>query len=72
MRNPHKLPRKAYCNGCDFTFPKMHLLRNHRIGDRCGGRFLPIADRMQINKIRKAREDLDREMQAIRKAAERR
>ena len=41
MRNPYHKPRKAYCTGCGVTFPKMHVMINHRRLHRCGGRFLP-------------------------------
>jgi len=34
-------PRCAYCTGCGVTFPKMHVMINHRRLHRCGGRFLP-------------------------------
>lgn len=67
MRKPGKLPRRAYCNGCDHTYPKMHLLRDHRRTDRCGGRFLSAEERAQVDKLRLAREALDREMRAIKK-----
>jgi hypothetical protein len=60
MRNPDKSPRKAYCTGCGVTFEKMHILINHRRTDRCGGRFLPDADRVHLDKLRKIREEYAR------------
>lgn len=60
MRNPSKTPRKAYCTGCGIIFPKMHTLINHRRTERCGGRFLPEAYRVHLDKLRKIREELDR------------
>lgn len=44
-------PRKAYCTGCGKTFPKMHLLMNHRGTFRCGGRFLLVEEQNLINRI---------------------
>lgn len=41
-------PRKAYCTGCGVTFPKMHLLMNHRGTFRCGGRFLPVEEQQAL------------------------
>lgn len=69
MRNPYKTPRKAYCTGCGVTFPKIHNLRNHRNTDRCGGRFLPPEEFIHLMNLRKAREDLDRELRQIREIA---
>ena len=60
MRNPDKQPRRAYCTGCGNTFEKMHILRNHRRTDRCGGRFLPEAERLHLMKLRLIREEQDR------------
>lgn len=51
-------PRAAYCTGCGITFPKMHILFNHRRDYRCGGRFLPIPERAMVNKLRLEREEL--------------
>lgn len=45
MRNPNKTPRRAFCTGCTVTFPKMHLMINHRRTFRCGGRFLSREER---------------------------
>lgn len=45
MRNPHHIPRVAYCTGCGKIFDKMHLMINHRRTFRCGGRFLPDDER---------------------------
>ena len=66
MRNPYKLPRKAYCTGCGVTFEKMHILINHRRTDRCGGRFLPPEERAHVDKLRLAREAVERELRRIR------
>lgn len=52
MRNPYKLPRAAHCIGCGYTFDKMHLMINHRRNDRCGGRFLPDAERLLYNEAK--------------------
>ena len=52
-----KKARAAYCTGCGNTFPKMHIMINHRRTDRCGGRFLPIPERRLINVLRLERED---------------
>ena len=52
-----KNPRAAYCTGCGVTFPKMHLLRNHRNSFRCGGRFLPADERRMVDVLRLERED---------------
>lgn len=70
MRNPHKKPRVAYCTGCGIIFEKMHFLRNHRITDRCGGRFLSPEEAIHLYNLRKAREAVDRELRAIRKAVQ--
>lgn len=40
MRNPHKIPRVAFCTGCGRIFDKMFKLRNHRHTFRCGGLWL--------------------------------
>lgn len=66
MRNPNKTPRTAYCTGCGNIFPKMHELRNHRRTDRCGGRFLSTEEFMHLMALRKAREDVERELRRIR------
>jgi len=60
MRNPHKLPRRAYCTGCGYTFPKHHMLINHRRSERCGGRFLPEDEYLHLMNLRKIREDMAR------------
>jgi hypothetical protein len=69
MRNPDKTPRKAYCTGCGITFKKMHLLMNHRRTDRCGGRFLPPEEFIHLMNLRRAKEELNRELRRIRSAA---
>ena len=69
MRNPDKTPRKAYCTGCGVTFPKRHLLLNHRGTARCGGRFLPPEEFAHLMSLRRTREELDRELRRIRSAA---
>lgn len=51
-----KKPRAAYCTGCDKTFPKMHILINHRRTKRCGGRFLSDLDREYFDSIKLVRE----------------
>lgn len=53
------MTRNRYCTGCGVVFSKTHLLYRHRRIDRCGGRFLPIAERSMIDKLR-----LERELQA--------
>ena len=53
-----KKPRRAYCTGCGHIWPKMHLMRQHRIGQRCGGRFLSISERHHVNELRAIREEL--------------
>jgi len=50
-------PRAGYCTGCGVTFPKMHLLRNHRNTFRCGGRFLPKDERRVLEVLRLEREE---------------
>lgn len=60
-REATKKPRAAYCTGCDSTFPKMHLLFNHRRMKRCGGRFLPELDREYIDRLRLQRERRQRD-----------
>ena len=67
MRNPYKIPRKAYCNGCDHTFEQMHILRNHRRTDACGGRFLDLTIRRRINILRMQREEMDRVLREARR-----
>lgn len=67
MRKPNKIPRKAYCTGCGIIFPKMHLLRNHRRTDRCGGRFLTHEEYMHLMALRRAREAVERELRSIRR-----
>lgn len=52
--------RAAYCTGCGVTFPKMHLMIQHRRLKKCGGRFLSISERILINKLRLLRERADR------------
>lgn len=52
--------RKPYCTGCGLTFGQMHQLIQHRRIDRCGGRFLPMAERDMVNKLRLEREALIR------------
>ena len=59
-----KYPRAAYCTGCGITFSKMHLMIYHRNTRRCGGRFLPPAEREMINKLRLEREAMLRRMRA--------
>lgn len=54
-------PRAAYCTGCGVTFPKMHLLIDHRRSARCGGRFLPTPERDMVTALR-----LEHEAQARR------
>lgn len=66
MRNPNKKARTAYCTGCGVIFPQMHILRNHRRTDRCGGRFLPAEEFAHLMAIRRAREAVERELRAIR------
>jgi hypothetical protein len=66
MRNPDKKPRKAYCTGCGNTFPKRHKLFNHRNSHRCGGRFLSPEEFIHLMNLRRARENLDRELRRIR------
>lgn len=66
MRNPYKKPRTAYCTGCGIIFEKMHLLRNHRTTDRCGGRFLSPEEVMHLAGMRRAREAVERELRLIR------
>ncbi len=66
MRKPHKIARKAYCTGCGIIFEKMHLLRNHRTTDRCGGRFLSTEEYMHLMSLRRAREAVDRELRSLR------
>ena len=56
------MARAAYCTGCGVTFPKMHMMINHRRSNRCGGRFLPVEEREMIDKIRLEREQFDRDM----------
>lgn len=46
------MTRAAHCVGCGKTFDKMHLMINHRRLDRCGGRFLPITERLLLNQAR--------------------
>lgn len=53
-------PRSAYCTGCGITFWKKHEMINHRRTFRCGGRFLPPAEREMLDKIRLEREAFDR------------
>ena len=66
MRNPCKLPRKAYCTGCGVIFPKMHKLIDHRRSERCGGRFLSADEKAHLMSLRRAREAVERELRAIR------
>lgn len=58
--------RKPYCTGCGHTFPQMHKLINHRRTDRCGGRFLPAEQRAHLDRLRKSREKLDKELNLLR------
>lgn len=51
-----KEPRAAYCTGCGVTFPKMHLMINHRRMKRCGGRFLDPLERARLDALRLVRE----------------
>ena len=69
MRNPHHVPRVAYCNGCDTIFLKMHFLREHRNEKACGGRFLPLEERRRINILRLARETKLRKARLMASAA---
>lgn len=69
MRNPYKKRRTAYCTGCGVIFPKMRDMINHRRTDRCGGRFNDPEVVIHLYYLRKAREAVDRELRAIRKAA---
>lgn len=68
MRNP-KTPRTAYCTGCGHIFPKMHELINHRRTMRCGGRFLSPEETIHLYNLRKSREAVERELRALRSAA---
>lgn len=52
----NKVPRKAYCTGCEVTFGKMHELINHRRLNKCGGRFLPPEKRTFLEELRRVRE----------------
>lgn len=54
-RQAHE-PRAAYCTGCGITFYKHHQLIDHRRTQRCGGRFLPPAEREMVDKLRLERE----------------
>lgn len=60
MRNPYKIPRSAYCTGCGVTFRQHHELINHRRSFRCGGRFLPLKERIFLNNLRALREAQER------------
>lgn len=68
MRNPDKKSRAAYCTGCGLTFPKMHIMIEHRRTNRCGGKYLAIPARNNLNKIRLIREELARVNRASREA----
>lgn len=46
------MARKSYCTGCGVTFPKVHLMRQHRNRERCGGRFLPFEKVLEIEQRR--------------------
>jgi hypothetical protein len=59
-RRMEKTPRKAYCTGCGITFPKMHILINHRRTDKCGGKYLSEEEYLHLMSMRKIREDLER------------
>ncbi len=69
MRNPDKKPRAAYCTGCNETFPKMHLLRQHRNQVACGGRFLDLSTRRRLTLLRLAREEAARKAREMRDVA---
>ena len=59
--------RSAYCTGCGVTFPRMHLMINHRRNDRCGGRFLATEERQKLDALRLEREAIDRELRPAKK-----
>lgn len=60
-------PRAAYCTGCGITFDKMHIMMDHRRTHRCGGRFLPLKERIQINALRTEREAQERQARPLNK-----
>ena len=68
MRKPNKIPRRAHCTGCGVTFHKMHDMFNHRNNNRCGGRFLPIQERLLLHAAKENQQqyehliDIDAEM----------
>lgn len=55
------MARKAHCIGCGVTFPKMHLMINHRRNMRCGGRFLPADERAHYTEATRLRQAALRE-----------
>lgn len=55
-------PRKAYCTGCGRTFPKMHLLMNHRGTFRCGGRFLPVEEQQAVLAVHYAKDQANHDV----------